>query len=61
MTGCKKGYYGLHCNVSCPTGQFGDECAGRCSPKCDDCNHVTGCIKYTNNTTPQIKVTTGKL
>lgn len=63
MTGCKKGYYGLYCNQSCPNGTFGDECAGRCPLGCDnkDCNHVTGCKKYTNNTTPKMLTTSGMM
>ena len=27
---CNPGYYGLHCEVTCPIGTFGEKCGGVC-------------------------------
>lgn len=45
ITDCPHGYYDKHCNVLCPPGSYGFQCAGQCSPMCSDeeCDHVSGC------------------
>lgn len=42
---CRSGYYGQHCNLPCPSGNFGKDCAGKCYPTCSDekCDMVFGC------------------
>lgn len=48
---CKPGYYGSLCNIPCPSGDFGRNCAGRCLPMCpvEECDMVLGCPKTTEN------------
>ena len=46
---CKEipGYYGSFCNITCPSGSYGVDCAGDCTPTClyYQCHHVYGCLK----------------
>ncbi|XP_078332199.1 uncharacterized protein LOC111101462 isoform X3 [Crassostrea virginica] len=47
------GFYGSFCNITCPSGSYGVDCAGDCTPTClyYQCHHVYGCMK---NITDQI-------
>ncbi|XP_078332215.1 uncharacterized protein LOC144625396 isoform X1 [Crassostrea virginica] len=43
---CAPGYYGSFCNITCPSGSYGVDCAGACSTCLHDhCHHVYGCLK----------------
>ena len=55
LLACKEapGFYGSFCNITCPSGSYGVDCAGDCTPTClyYQCHHVYGCLK---NITDQV-------
>ncbi|XP_078332219.1 uncharacterized protein LOC144625396 isoform X2 [Crassostrea virginica] len=60
---CAPGYYGSFCNITCPSGSYGVDCAGACSTCLHDhCHHVYGCLKnitdHTSTGIPAITATT---
>lgn len=46
---CPAGYYGLHCNESCPFPSYGVLCRLRCTCETNYCHNVYGC--YIEKTT----------
>ncbi|XP_044260238.1 uncharacterized protein LOC123008485 isoform X2 [Tribolium madens] len=44
---CAWGYQGSLCNITCPFGYWGIDCAQKCKPNCESCNHIKGCISNT--------------
>lgn len=50
---CNPGFYGLHCDVKCPVGTFGEKCGGVCFPTCQNsaCDNVLGCSRNTHAVT----------
>ena len=60
FSACARGYYGSYCNTTCPTGTFGDKCAGVCFPNCssETCHNVYGCLE---RSTAKTQVTSGKV
>lgn len=51
---CNSGYFGQSCKTPCPSGTYGFQCGGFCSPKCsnEECDHVHGCPEKPDTTTP---------